>query len=90
MFENRDKDVPPRIDPGEPLLHSHMVDPTVMITANRQGFTLRSTVQRATTGTLVICDREHRTRPKALVVSYTGRPRVALQTRKKKPYECAD
>ena len=90
MFENRDKDVPPRIDPGEPLLQSHTVEPTIRISANRQGFTLRSTVQRATTGTIVICDRENRTQPKGLVVSYTGRPRVARETRAGEPYNCAD
>ncbi|MGB5164270.1 MAG: GspH/FimT family pseudopilin [Woeseiaceae bacterium] len=90
MFENSDRDVPPHVDPGEPLLQRHTVDPTVRISANRQGFTLRATVQRATTGTFVVCDREQRVQPRGLVISYTGRPRVARQTRAGKPYECAD
>lgn len=90
MFENSDRDVPPHVDPGEPLLQRHKVDTSVRISANRQGFTLRSTVQRATTGTFVICDRAQRIAPKGLVVSYTGRPRVARKTPAGKPYECAD
>jgi type IV fimbrial biogenesis protein FimT len=90
MFENRDKDVPPHIDPGEPLLQRHAVEPTVRILANRQGFTLRATVRRATTGTIVFCDRQDRIRPQGLVVSYTGRPRVARENRAGEPYNCAD
>ncbi|MGB5491966.1 MAG: GspH/FimT family pseudopilin [Woeseiaceae bacterium] len=90
MFENRDRDSPPRIDPGEPVLRRHRVADNIVISANRRGFTLRSTFLRATNGTLVICDRANRIRPKALVVSYTGRPRVAVATPAEKPYTCAD
>lgn len=90
MFENADKDSPPERDPSEPLLRSHRVHENVRITANRRGFTLRSTQKRATNGTLVFCDRAGRTVPVALVVSYTGRPRVAEKTPRGRPYFCAD
>ena len=90
MFENSDKDEPPRRDLGEALLQSHLVGENVQIMANRRGFTLRATQKRATNGTFVVCDRAERVVPKALVVSYTGRPRVALKTRSGKPYSCAD
>lgn len=90
MFNNRDNDMPPQRDPGEPLLQAHLVDDTVIITANRSTFTLRSTQKRATNGTFVVCDRAARVPPKALVVSYTGRPRVALKTSRGKSYRCAD
>ena len=90
MFANTDADEPPRVDDGEPILNRHVVDPTVRISANRTGFTLRSTVKRATNGTIVVCDIADRIRPKALVVSYTGRPRVAAQTRAGRLYNCAD
>lgn len=90
MFENRDRDEPPARDPGEPVLAVHAVRPGVRLTANRSGFTLRATVLRATNGTLVACDAAERVPPKALVVSWTGRPRVALRTTGGEPYACAD
>jgi type IV fimbrial biogenesis protein FimT len=90
MFENTDRDEPPRRDSGEPLLQAHIVDTNVQIMANRRGFTLRATQKRATNGTFVVCDRAARAVPVALVVSYTGRPRVTQKTRRGDPYDCAD
>ncbi|MGH8222090.1 MAG: GspH/FimT family protein [Woeseiaceae bacterium] len=88
-FVNTDRDDPPVRDPGEAVLHHHRVDPAVRITANRRGFTLRSTDLRATNGTLIVCDRADRAAPRALVVSYTGRPRVAYTDTRGQPYACA-
>lgn len=90
MFNNRDRDEPPQLDAGEPLLQVHAVSDRVRITANRRGFTLRATQKRATNGTIVVCDRAGRVPPKALVVSYTGRPRVASETARGEAYECPD
>jgi len=90
MFENKDRDSPPRIDPDEIILANHRVDDQVRITANRKGFTLRATFLRATNGTFVFCDPQNRISPRALVVSYTGRPRVAVHTTDGDPYSCAD
>lgn len=90
MFENSDRDSPPQIDAGEPLLQRHLVASNVIVRANRRGFTLRSTYLRATNGTFVVCDAAGRIAAKALVVSYTGRPRVALATPGGKRYSCAD
>lgn len=90
MFENSDRDSPPRVDPGEIVLQTHRVADSVRIDANRRGFTLRATFLRATNGTFVVCDSEERTRPKGLIVSYTGRPRVAFERPDGTPYSCAD
>jgi type IV fimbrial biogenesis protein FimT len=90
MFENSDRDSPPRVDAGEAVLIAHTVNPRVRLTANRLGFTLRATHLRATNGTFVACDRGARIAPKALVVSFTGRPRVAVETTRGEPYVCAD
>jgi type IV fimbrial biogenesis protein FimT len=90
MFENTDADHPPQVDDGEPVLSRHEIQPTVRITANRRGFTLRSTVKRATNGTIVVCDHEGRISPRALVISYTGRPRVATKRPSGAAYACAD
>jgi type IV fimbrial biogenesis protein FimT len=83
-------DEPPELDDGEILLHRHLASPSVKITANRRGFTLRATFLRATNGTLVVCDRAGRVTPRALVISYTGRPRVAERTPRGTAYFCAD
>lgn len=90
MFENRDRDEPPNVDANEPVLQQHAVDPAIRLTANRRGFTLRATVLRATNGSLVACDQAGRIPPKALVVSWTGRPRVAQVNTNGQPYACAD
>lgn len=90
MFENVDRDSPPSVDPGEPVLTRHIVGRGMRIVANRRAFTLRATRLRATNGTLVVCDVAERIAPRALVVSYTGRPRVASRTPQGGAYACAD
>lgn len=90
LFNNADRDSPPEVDAGEAIVSRHLVDPSVRITANRRGFTLRATFLRATNGTVVVCDRAARIAPRALVVSYTGRPRVATARPDGTSYTCAD
>jgi len=90
LFENTDRDSPPRVDAGEPLLRQHRVSENVQVSANRKGFTLRATFLRATNGTFVFCDPQRQISPRALVVSYTGRPRVASLKTNGAPYSCAD
>ena len=89
MFENSDRDSPPTVDAGEAVLQRHAVASDIIIQANRRGFTLRATFLRATNGTFIVCDRGDRIPAKGLVVSYTGRPRVALSRTDGKPYSCA-
>jgi type IV fimbrial biogenesis protein FimT len=89
MFENKDRDEPPQVDPGEAVLRRHTANETIRLSANRRGFTLRAVFKRATNGTIVVCDRADRIPPKALVISYTGRPRVAFETPRGEPYSCA-
>jgi type IV fimbrial biogenesis protein FimT len=88
MFENKDRDWPPRLDEGEAILQHHTVGAETTMTANRPGFTLRATFLRATNGTIIVCDRKSRIPARALVISYSGRPRVATKTTGGKPYNC--
>ena len=90
MFNNRDGDDPPEVDPGEPILNRHRVRPEIRISANRRGFTLRGTQKRATNGTLIVCDRARRAAARGLIISYTGRPRVARARGSGEAYDCAD
>ena len=78
------------VDDGEAVLDRHRLAEGIRISANRRGFTLRAVHRRATNGTLVVCDTAGRIRPKALVVSWTGRPRVAIETTRGEPYSCLD
>jgi len=90
LFNNADRDSPPQVDPDESVMLSHRVDESIRIVANRRAFTLRATYRRATNGTLVVCDRQERVPPRALVISYTGRPRVAAEKPDGTPYSCTD
>jgi len=90
MFVNIDRDWPAEREPNEPVIKWLSVAPENRIVANRRSFSLRSVDLRATNGTLVFCDRAGRARPRALVVSYTGRPRVAYTDRRGRAYSCPD
>ena len=90
LFENTDRDAPPVRDAAEPLILAHSADPGLILSANRHGFNSRGIRRRATNGTIVVCDRAGRVPPRALVVSYTGRPRIAARTTRGEDYKCAD
>jgi len=77
-------------DDGEALISHHRVSKTVRIKANRAVFSFRSTHLRATNGTLIVCDQDSRAETRAVVISYTGRPRVARKNTRGKVYQCAD
>jgi type IV fimbrial biogenesis protein FimT len=89
MFVNLDRDAPARRDSDEPVLQQFSVSLHNKVTANRRSFSFRTTALRATNGTIIFCDRARRASPRALIVSYTGRPRVSRIDRSGKPYRCA-
>lgn len=90
VFENRGLAATDQRSPEERLLDYHEITNDIEIRSNRRSFSFRSTHLRATNGTLVICDPQRRAASRALVVSYTGRPRVAREDRRGRPYSCAD
>ena len=90
LFNNADRDEPPRVDTDEAVLQVHKSSSDVRIRANRRGFTLRATHKRATNGTIIVGDRNNRGTPRALVVIYTGRPRVTVEDRRGDAYSCPD
>ena len=90
MFVNIDRDRPAVRDADEPVVRHISVQPQNRVVANRSSFSLRSTELRAPNGTLIFCDRAGRARSRALVVSYTGRPRVAYEDTRGRPYRCPD
>ena len=77
LFNNIDRDRPPSIDADENILASGEPYPGGRIHANRLAFVFRAFEIRSTNGTLVFCDARGEAHAKALIVSYTGRPRIA-------------
>ncbi len=75
VFENSDGERPPSRSDSEPLLFAYEPVSRGSITANRRLFEFRAYGWRSTNGTVTFCDAAGRAR--AVVVSYTGRPRVA-------------
>ena len=90
LFANIGRTGLDRRDDAEALLHYHEVDDSVTLLSNRGTYSFRSTDQRATNGTLLVCDRSARAVPRAVVVSYTGRPRVSGSDSRGEPWACAD
>ena len=90
MFVNLDRDAPAARDSDEPLLQRFSGTLDNQVVANRRSFSFRTTALRATNGTFIFCDKGRRASARALVVSYTGRPRVSRIDRSGNSYKCAD
>jgi type IV fimbrial biogenesis protein FimT len=88
VFLNRDGDDPPVRDTGEPILKVAQRADGLRITSNRYAWILRPSPLRATNGTLVICDRRGPRAARAVIVSYTGRPRLATRSAAGRPLTC--
>lgn len=76
VFINRDRDDPPRVDPGEIIVQVERHFEVATILANRRAFIFRPWGLRSVNGTLAFCDRRGNADARAVVVSYTGRPRA--------------
>ncbi|MDH3977322.1 MAG: GspH/FimT family pseudopilin [Gammaproteobacteria bacterium] len=88
LFVNRNQDYPPQRNPDEPILLSGASYQQGTITANRAYFIFRPFEIRSTNGTLVFCDRRGSEAATALIISYTGRPRIARTRANAKPLNC--
>ena len=88
IFLNRDGDEPPVRETGEPLLKVTQLRENLRISSNRRAWILRPFPLRATNGTFVICDRRGARAARAVIVSFTGRPRLALRTAANRPLTC--
>ncbi len=89
VFVNTDNHYPPARSPAEPLLFVHETDLTGKIVANRPYFELRPPFRRSLNGTVVFCDARGPAAARAVIVSYTGRPRVDGVAADGRPLACA-
>jgi type IV fimbrial biogenesis protein FimT len=87
VFVNLDDAYPPHRSGTEPLLYAHSPQTQGTIVGNRPYYEFRPG-RRSTNGTTVFCDRRGRAAAKAVVVSYTGRPRVDTRDGDGQPLRC--
>jgi hypothetical protein len=70
------------------LLYAHAPELTGTIVSNRPFYELRP-AGRSTNGTVVFCDRRGAAAARAVIVSFTGRPRVDTRDADGRPLRCA-
>jgi type IV fimbrial biogenesis protein FimT len=88
VFVNGDRDDPPERDAAEELLFSSGASPGGSILSNRRGYSFRPATQGVVNGTVVFCDARGSAHARAIIVSHTGRPRVAQRDAEGKPLRC--
>ena len=76
VFADRDSKRPPQRSDDEPLIYTYRPAILGSIVGNRPYFDFRPIMRRSTNGTLVFCDERGAAAARAVIVSYTGRPRV--------------
>lgn len=89
VFANVDGQLPPERSPAEPMVYAHAPELDGTIVGNRPYFEFRPLMRRSTNGTVVFCDRRGVQAARAVIVSYTGRPRVDQVDPDGKPLVCA-
>jgi type IV fimbrial biogenesis protein FimT len=77
VFVDEDGDNPPALDPEEQLLFVYQPRIIGAIRSNRPRYTFRPHFSRSTNGTITFCDQRGADAARAVIVSYTGRPRVS-------------
>jgi type IV fimbrial biogenesis protein FimT len=87
VFVDLDDVSPPQRAATEPLLFVHTPAIAGSIVGNRPYYEFRPG-RRSTNGTTVFCDRRGGSAAKAVIVSYTGRPRVATRDGDGQPLRC--
>jgi len=88
VYVNLDDAYPPERSAAEPLLYAHTPELTGSIVSNRPYFEFRP-ARRSSNGTVVFCDRRGASAARAVIVSYTGRPRVDTRDGDGRPLRCA-
>ncbi|HJS21579.1 MAG TPA: GspH/FimT family protein [Steroidobacteraceae bacterium] len=88
VFANRDRDSPPRVDPGETVLAIQPPAEQVVLRANRDAVTYWPFALAGTTVSFVFCDERGSSAARAIIVSQTGRPRMSNRDASGRPLSC--
>jgi type IV fimbrial biogenesis protein FimT len=89
VFVNSDQDDPPERDARENVIAHSGVWPGGSIASNRRAYSFRPVRQGMVNGTIVFCDVRGSAHARAIIISHTGRPRVARSDPDGKPLRCA-
>jgi type IV fimbrial biogenesis protein FimT len=89
VFVNADDITPPTRAAGEPLIFAHAPATVGTIVSNRPFYEFRAYRRRSTNGTVTFCDARGPTAARAVIISYTGRPRTAAIGPGNRPLICA-
>jgi type IV fimbrial biogenesis protein FimT len=89
VFVNSDRDDPPQRDARENVIAHSGAWPGGSITSNRPAYSFRPVAQAVVNGTIVFCDVRGSAHARAIIISHTGRPRVARRDPNGKPLRCA-
>src|SRR5690606_7583289 len=88
VFANRDGDLPPMVDEGEPILLRHPGNDALSIRANRDALMYWPFSLGGTSASFIFCDVRGSLAARAIVVSQTGRPRVSSRDSAGRPLQC--
>ncbi|MEC9406173.1 MAG: GspH/FimT family protein [Pseudomonadota bacterium] len=88
VFENTDQDNPPVIDSGETVIREHVMTNDQQLNASVARFVFRPFNRRSTNGTVIYCDPRGTGYHRAVVVSWTGKPRTAESKTDGSAYTC--
>jgi type IV fimbrial biogenesis protein FimT len=88
VFANLDADSPAQRDANEPVLQSYGAWPEGSITGNRATLSFRAFGQSGVTSTFTFCDARGSAAARAVIISQTGRPRVATRKSNGDPLDC--
>lgn len=88
VFENVDRDAPAVLDPGEPAVQAYPRWVGGQMQGNRATLSFRSFGQSGVTATYVFCDPRGSVAARAVIISQTGRPRIATRTAAGDPLDC--
>lgn len=77
VFRNTDRESPPTLDAADELLRRSELPDDVFLQASRAALTFWPTARAGTTGTFTLCSRQQPLASRKVVVSQTGRPRIA-------------
>lgn len=89
VFVNFDREEPAQRDANEPVLAVYGARASGTITSNRVTYSFRPGVQGVVNGTIVFCDHRGSAHARAIIISHTGRPRVAKRDASGRALQCA-
>lgn len=80
VFHDRDRSSPIQVSSVDEVLHRLSLPQNVTVSGTRAAVTYWPTTRAGTTGTFKICDARKKLQGRSVIVSQTGRPRVAGAT----------